>query len=50
MAKLLRSKAREIYPAIQDRLPRLEVMAEGIGRGYGDYLRDEISSLDEALG
>ena len=49
LAGLLRSKAREMYPQLIERLTQVELMAGGIGWGYGDRVFEVVEDLKDAL-
>jgi hypothetical protein len=50
LAALLRGEAREMYPQFRDRLARVEQMADGIGWGFHDFVKDVVWQLEEELG
>jgi hypothetical protein len=50
LAALLRGEARGIYPQFSDRLARVEQMADGIGWGFHDFVRDVVGQLEKELG
>ena len=49
LAGLLRGKAREMYPQLIERLTQVELMAGGIGWGYGDRVFEVVEDLKDAL-
>ncbi len=49
LARLLRRDGAELYPRFRERLLKLMDSAGHIGWGYGDYLLDQIYSLDAEL-
>lgn len=49
LAGLLRREAQEMYPQFRERLTRVEQMTEGIGWGFGDFVRDVVWQLEEQL-
>ena len=50
MARLLLRESPESYPRFRERIQRLATLADGIGWGYGDALRDQVFILEEKLG
>jgi hypothetical protein len=50
LAALLRGKARGSYPQFRDRLAKVEQMADGIGWGFHDFVKDVVWQLEEELG
>ena len=49
LAALLRGAGREMYPRFRDRFVRVEQLANHIGWGYGDYVREQIALLEDEL-
>ena len=49
LAGLLRGKGRENYQKCRDRLARVEQLANHIGWGYGDYVREQVAMLEDEL-
>ena len=49
LAALLRGSGRESYPQCRDRLARVEQLANHIGWGYGDYVRDQVAMIEDEL-
>lgn len=49
MAQLLMQQGREIYPQFRERVQSLTTHADHIGWGYGDFLRDQVSQLENTL-
>ena len=49
LAGLLRGEAQEMYPQFSERLARVEQMTDGIGWGFGDFVRDVVWQLEEQL-
>ena len=50
LAALFRGEAGGMYPQFRDRLARVEQMADGIGWGFHDFVRDVVGQLEEELG
>lgn len=50
MARMLLRESPESYPRFQERIQRLATLADGIGWGYGDAVRDQVFILGEQLG
>jgi hypothetical protein len=50
MAGLLLRESPESYPRFRERIQRLAMLADGIGWGYGDAVRDNVLHLEEELG
>lgn len=50
MVALLWREGAELYPRFRARIQRLEAQADHIGWGYGDYLREQVGSLENELG
>jgi hypothetical protein len=50
LATLLRSEARRMYQQFSDRLAKVEQMADGIGWGFNDFVKDVVGELEEKLG
>lgn len=50
MVRLLLRESPESYPRFQERIQRLAALADGIGWGYGDAVRDHVFVLEERLG
>lgn len=49
LAGLLRGRAREMYPQLCGRLTKVELVAGGIGWGYGDRVFQVVEDLKDAL-
>jgi hypothetical protein len=49
MAQLLMREGSELCPRFRERVQRLATHADGIGRGYGDALRDQVYQLENEL-
>ena len=49
LAALLRGRAREMYPQLCGRLAKVELVARGIGWGYGDRVFEVVEYLKNAL-
>ena len=49
LATLLRGEGRELYAKVRDRLARVEQLANHIGWGYGDYVREQMAMLEDEL-
>ena len=49
LVALLCGEGRENYPKCRDRLARVEQLANHIGWGYGDYVREQVAMLDNEL-
>jgi len=49
LAALLRKEARGVYPELSKRLARVEQITGDVGWGFGDYIRDVVSQLDDEL-
>jgi len=49
LARLLCGEGRELYPKFRDRLTRVEQLADHIGWGYGDYVREQVAMLEDEL-
>jgi hypothetical protein len=49
LAGLLRGEGRENYSKCRDRLARVEQLANHIGWGYGDYVREQVAMLEDEL-
>lgn len=50
MVRLLLCESPESYPRFRERIRRLATLADGIGWGYGDVVRDQVFCLEEKLG
>lgn len=50
MVRLLLRESPESYPCFRERIQRLATLADGIGWGYGDAVRDQVFILEEKLG
>jgi hypothetical protein len=50
LAELLRGEARGMYPQFSDRLAEVEQMADGIGWGFHDCVKEIVWQLEEELG
>ena len=50
MVRLLLRESPESYPRFRERIQRLATLADGIGWGYGDAVRDQVFILEEQLG
>lgn len=50
MVCLLLRESPESYLRFRERIQRLATLADGIGWGYGDALRDQVFLLEEKLG
>jgi len=50
MVGLLLRASPESYPRFRERIQRLATLADGIGWGYGDDVRDQVFILEEQLG
>lgn len=50
MVRLLLRESPESYPRFRERIQRLATLADGIGWGYGDAVRDQVFILEEKLG
>jgi hypothetical protein len=50
MVRLLLRESPESYPRFRERIQRLTTLADGIGWGYGDAVRDQVFILEEELG
>lgn len=50
MVSLLLLQSPESYTHFQERIQRLATLADGIGWGYGDAVRDQLFILEEELG
>ena len=49
LAALLCGEGRELYAQFRDRLARVEQLANHIGWGYGDYVREQVAILEDEL-
>ncbi len=49
MVRLLLRESPELYPRFRERIQRLATLADGIGWGYGDAVRDQVFTLEEKL-
>jgi hypothetical protein len=49
MAQLLMREGKELYPRFRERIQRLATLADGIGWGYGDAVRDQVFQLENEL-
>ena len=49
LTELLRGPGRECYPQCRHRLGRIVQLANHIGWGYGDYVRDHVAMLEDEL-
>ena len=49
LATLLCGEGRECYSQCRDRLARVEQLANHIGWGYGDYVREQVAMLEDEL-
>lgn len=49
LATLLSGEGRELYAQFRDRLARVEQLANHIGWGYGDYVREQVAMLEKEL-
>jgi hypothetical protein len=49
MAQLLMREGTELYPRFRERIRRLATLADGIGWGYGDAVRDQVYQLENEL-
>ncbi len=49
LAALLRGEGRGMYGNLRDRLARVEQLANHIGWGYGDYVREQVVMLENEL-
>ena len=49
LATLLCGEGRELYANLRDRLARVEQLANHIGWGYGDYVREQVGMLENEL-
>jgi hypothetical protein len=49
MAQLLMREGTELYPRSRERIRRLATLADGIGWGYGDAVRDQVYQLENEL-
>ena len=49
MAQLLMREGTELYPRFRERIRRLATLADGIGWGYGDAVRDQVYQLESEL-
>lgn len=49
MVRLLLRESQELYPRFRERIQRLATLADGIGWGYGDAVRDQVFTLEEKL-
>ena len=49
MAQLLMREGREWYPRFRERVQRLTTLANNIGWGYGDAVRDQVYQLENEL-
>jgi hypothetical protein len=50
LAALLRGEARELYPQFSHRMARLELITDGIGWGFHDFICDVVGQLEHELG
>ena len=50
MVQLLWRKGAELYPRFRERIQQLKSHADEIGWGYGDYLHEQVSFLENELG
>lgn len=50
LVRLLLCESPESYPRFRERIQRLATLADGIGWGYGDAVRDQVFVLEETLG
>jgi hypothetical protein len=50
MVRLLLRESPESYPRFRERIQRLSTLADGIGWGYGDAVRDQVLKLEGELG
>ncbi len=50
MVRLLLRDSPESYPRFRERIQRLATLADGIGWGYGDAVREQVFILEEKLG
>ncbi len=49
LATHLRRESRELYSQFRDRLARVEQLANHIGWGYGDCVREQVAMLEDEL-
>jgi len=49
LATLLCGEGQELYSQFRDRLARVEQLANHIGWGYGDYVREQVAMLEGEL-
>jgi hypothetical protein len=49
MAQQLMHDGTELYPRFRERIRRLATLADGIGWGYGDAVRDQVYQLENEL-
>ena len=49
MAQLLMREGTELYPRFRERIRRLATLADGIGWGYSDAVRDQVYQLENEL-
>ena len=49
LVQLLVGEGRDFYPGFRERLQRLATRGDGIGWGYGDALRGQVSYLEDEM-
>lgn len=49
LVKLLWKDGAELYPRFRERILRVQSMADHIGWGYGDYVREQVGFLETEL-
>lgn len=49
LAQLLVGSGKEVYPKFRERVQRLATLAQDIGWGYGDTVRDQVYRLEDEL-
>lgn len=50
LSALLYREAQDLYPQFRDRLARVDLLASGVGWGFGDFVADVVAELEDELG